>query len=195
VTAVGTVRPRRVLTRSGARPGDELYVTGTIGAALAGMEMLREGAPADEVDAECIRRHRRPDARTRSGLAIARARAARAAMDLSDGLADAARQIAQASGCGVVLDAAALPIEPGALRWWTRRGRDAVMSAVGGGEDYELLVAVPRSWRGRLRAARRQAATPALTKVGVLTKDGHELAIEREGRREALPAGYEHYRC
>jgi thiamine-monophosphate kinase len=129
------------------------------------------------------------------GLAIGRARAARAAMDLSDGLADAVRQIAAASDCGVVLDASALPIEPGAVRWWQRHGRDAVMSAVAGGEDYELLLAVPPSWRGRLRAARRLASTPALTRIGVLTKDRDVLLIERNGRREALPQSYEHYRC
>lgn len=193
VTAIGSAHPRRVLTRSGARPGDELYVSGTIGAAVAGFEMLAGGA-ADADDA-CIARHRRPIARVRLGLAIGRARAARAAMDLSDGLADAARQIAQASGCGVTIDAAALPIEPGARQWWARQGRDAIQAAVTGGEDYELLVAVPPTWRGRLRAARRHASEPALTRIGALTRDREALVVERDGRREALPAGYEHFRC
>ena len=57
------------------------------------------------------------------GARSAQARAARAAMDLSDGLADALRQVAEASGCGVEIDADALPIEPGAREWWTARGR------------------------------------------------------------------------
>lgn len=195
VTAVGTVRRRRVLTRSGGRVGDELYVSGTIGAALAGFEMLSRGAPADEVDMACVARHRRPSARVRLGVAIGGARAARAAMDTSDGLADAVRQLAHASQCGARLDASALPIENGARTWWERQGRDAVTLAVAGGEDYELLLAIPPSWRGRLRAARRQAGTPALTRIGVLTKHRDELAIDRDGRSEALPQSYEHFRC
>lgn len=195
VTAVGSVRPRRALTRAGGRPGDELYVSGTIGAALAGFEMLSRDAAEDERDAACVARQQRPIARVRLGAAIGAARAARAAMDLSDGLADAIRQIAEASGCGAEIEASALPIEPGARRWWERQGRDAVSLAVSGGEDYELLLAIPRAWRGRLREARRHAGTPALTKIGALTKDRGRLAILRGGQSEPLPAGYEHFRC
>lgn len=194
VTAVGSVRPRRALTRGGGRPGDDLYVSGTIGAAAAGLEMLQSaGAPG--VDADCLARHRRPAPRCRLGLAMGRARAARAAMDLSDGLADAVRQMAAASGCGVTVDASALPIEPGARQWWEARGRDAVQAAVAGGEDYELLLAMPPKWRGRLRAARRHVSQPPLTKIGVLTKDREALVIDRGGRLEALPGSYEHFRC
>ncbi|MCA1583405.1 MAG: thiamine-phosphate kinase, partial [Acidobacteria bacterium] len=155
VTAIGTVRPRRALSRSGGRPGDDLYVSGTIGAAAAGVEMLRERAPADDADLACLSRHRRPEPRVALGLAMGRARAVRAAMDLSDGLADAVRQVASASACGAIVEASALPIDPGAARWWQQRGRDAVLSAVAGGDDYELLLAAPPAWRGRLRAARR----------------------------------------
>ena len=72
-------------------------------------------------------------------------------MDLSDGLADALRQVAAASGVGVRIDAEALPIDPGAREWWTSRGVDPVSAAVRGGDDYELLFAVPRE--GRRRAA------------------------------------------
>lgn len=192
-TAVGSVHRRRTLSRGGGRAGDELYVSGTVGAAAAGLEMLRESASGD--DALCLARHRRPEPRCHLGLAVGRARAASAAMDLSDGLADAARQLAQASGCGVTIDASALPIEPGARRWWERRGRDAVQAAVSGGEDYELLFAVPPKWRGRLREARRHASEPPLTRIGVLTKNREALVVERDGRLEALPQSYEHYRC
>ena len=102
VTAVGEVRPRRVLPRSGGRPGDELWVSGSIGAAAAGLEMLGGGQGDVTAGAgNCIARFLRPEPRVRLGLAVAQARAARAAMDLSDGLADAAHQLAEASGCGV----------------------------------------------------------------------------------------------
>ena len=86
ITAIGEVAARRVLTRSGGRPGDALYVSGTIGAAAAGLEMLKAATGLNI----CIDRYRRPEPRARLGVAIARARAARAAIDLSDGLADAA---------------------------------------------------------------------------------------------------------
>ena len=149
ITAVGEVAPRRALTRSGGRPGDELYVSGSIGGAAAGLEMLRANPeavsePGPEAGAECVRRYRRPEARVRLGVALARGRAARAAMDLSDGLADAAHQLAEASGCGVEIEADALPIEPAARAWWEAAGKDAV--------------AARAERRRRLRAARRGAA-------------------------------------
>jgi thiamine-monophosphate kinase len=200
VTAIGDVRPRRLLTRSGGRPGDSLWVSGRIGAAAAGLEMLR-GLAARAVSAEsaehaennCIRRYLRPEPRVRLGLAISQAKAARAAMDLSDGLADAAHQLAHASGCGVEIEADALPIDPAARAWWEAAGDDPVLKAMSGGDDYELLFAVPRMWGGRLRHARSRVAEPALTRIGVLTKDPGVRVLTRSGTREQLPGGFEHW--
>jgi thiamine-monophosphate kinase len=190
VTALGEVGPRRLLTRSGGRPGDGLWVSGSIGAAAAGLEMLRGGRTSLD---ECVARYRRPEPRVRLGLAMARARAARAAMDLSDGLADAAHQLAVASGCGVEIDASALPIEPAARAWWETAGKDAALQALSGGDDYELLFAIPRTWGGRLRHARSRVADPALTRIGVLTKDPTVRVLLRNGARESLPGGFEHW--
>jgi thiamine-monophosphate kinase len=191
VTAVGEVAPRRVLTRGGGRPGDALYVSGTIGAAAAGLEMLQAG-PGSSGN-PCIDRYRRPEPRARLGVGIAQAKAARAAIDLSDGLADAAAQLADASGCGVEIEAAALPIESAAREWWTAAGVDPVTSALVGGDDYELLIAVPANWRGRLRHATSRVSTPSLTRVGRLTKKAGTRVLMRKGRQEALPAGFEHF--
>jgi thiamine-monophosphate kinase len=196
ITAVGEVLPRRVVTRSGGRPGDELWVSGTLGGAAAGLEMLRAGAAdvvASESQRACIERYRRPEPRVKLGVAIAQARAARAAIDLSDGLADAAHQLAEASNCGIEVDGALVPIEDGARTWWTKAGRDALLSALGGGDDYELLFAVPRTRAGKLRLARSRAAAPALTRIGVLTKDPDVRALVRNGRRETLPRGFAHW--
>jgi thiamine-monophosphate kinase len=196
LTAVGEVLPRRVLTRSGGRPGEELWVSGTLGGAAAGLEMLRASA-ADCVTSEsqraCVERYRRPEPRVRLGLAIAQARAARAAIDLSDGLADAAHQLAEASNCGIEVDGALVPIEDGARAWWANAGRDPLLSALSGGDDYELLVAVPRTRAGRLRHARSRVAAPALTRIGVLTKDRHVRVLLRNGRKEMLPEGFAHW--
>lgn len=195
VTAVGTVHPRRVLRRDGGRAGDELFVSGTIGAGAAGLEILRshERSTQFPLAAACIERYRRPDPRVRLGRAIAQARAARAAMDSSDGLADAVRQVAEASGCGAEIDARTLPLEPAARRWWESRGDDPIAKALSGGDDYELLFAVPPKWRGRLRHARRHAAAPPLTRIGVLTRTRGEYVVIRDGRRERLPGGFEHW--
>lgn len=191
ITAVGDVRPRRVLTRGGGRPGDELWVSGSLGGAAAGLEMLRAGEAASAP--ECVARYRRPEPRVRLGRVVAQAKAARAAMDLSDGLADAARQLAEASGCGVEIDAAALPIDRGARAWWERAGHDPVVRALEGGDDYELLLAVPRAWGGRLRHARTRAAEPVLARIGVLTSDRAVCVLRRGNRREPLPGGYRHW--
>jgi thiamine-monophosphate kinase len=118
---------------------------------------------------------------------------AAAAMDLSDGLADALRQVAEASGVGVRVDAGALPIDPGAREWWSSRGVDAVNAALAGGDDYELLFAVPARRGAALRAVARQVADPPLTKIGVFTKDPREIVVVRGTIEDALPEGFEHF--
>ena len=114
-------------------------------------------------------------------------------MDLSDGLADALEQVATASGVGVRVDAATLPIDPCARDWWTARGADAVRAAVAGGDDYELMLAVPRKGHASLRNATRHVADPPLTKIGEFTKDRRERVLFRAGTEEELPKGFEHF--
>lgn len=194
MTASGEVAPRRWLTRRGARPGHEIYVSGFIGSASAGLQMLRAAVPGSDFQVtSCVLRHRRPEPRVRLGVAVGRARAARAAMDLSDGLADALRQVAAASDVGVRIDGDALPIDACAREWWTSRGVDPVNAAVGGGDDYELLFAVPPRSGGALRSVARHVADPPLRKIGVFTKDPRELVMARAGKEDALPEGFEHF--
>jgi thiamine-monophosphate kinase len=195
VTAGGEVSPRKWLARDGGRPGDELWVSGALGGSRAGLEMLEQASeiPGDGEAEACAARHRRPEPRVRLGVAMARAGAGRAAIDLSDGLADAVRQLATASGCGARVDAGGVPIQPGALAWWRRTGRDPVLAAIHGGEDYELLFAVPPRWAGRLRHVRRHVADPSLTRIGVLTRSP-ELVLTRDGHDQPWPAGFEHFR-
>jgi len=196
VTVTGAVKPRRILTRAGGRVGDRLYVTGQIGAAAAGLDWLSEQAATESPDppiAECVARHRRPEPRTRVGALLGRARAANACMDLSDGLADAVRQISEASGTGAVVDAASLPIHPGAAAWFGARGKDPVEASVAGGDDYELLFSVPHRFRGRLRLVQRQSRGVPLTPIGELTADVGKLVLKRSGASNLLPAGFVHF--
>jgi thiamine-monophosphate kinase len=198
VTVVGTVGSRRFLTRGGARAGDHLYVSGALGGAAAGLDWLRTtGAgpldgPEDAALAVAVARYRRPSPRARLGAILGRSRAARACMDLSDGLADAAHQVGEAGGTGVRLDAALIPIDPGARAWFTSRGIDPLTAALERGDDYELLFAVPPKGGGRLRGAIRLARGLAVTRIGVVTSEPGIL-LTRDGRTSPLPAGFSHF--
>jgi len=188
VTVTGHVRPRRLLRRDTARAGDELWLTGAIGGAAAGLAMLQAG---DLADAACVARYTAPTPRLREAWAMARDGAARAAIDLSDGLADAVRQLAAASSTGARIDAASVPLEPGAQRWSQARGLDPLREAMRASDDYELLFAVSPKAGGRLRAARASFATP-LTRIGVLTA-APELVLQQDGAGTPLPTGFEHF--
>ena len=193
VTAIGSAKRRRAVGRDGARPGDIVYVSGTIGAAAAGLASLQRADPAGgRPPEECRRRHRRPEARVRLGVALGRNRAARACIDLSDGLSDAVHRIASASGVGVQLDAEALPIHPEARAWFESIGVDPVAAALAGGEDYELAFATPPAFRGRLRHVRREIGGLPVTPIGVATK-APDVCLRRHGKEEPLPRGYEHF--
>ena len=202
VTAIGSVRPRRVLTRAGARPGDEVYVTGAIGGAVVGLRMLQDRI-ADSVGAgaglktrpypDCEQRYLRPEPRVRAGLLLGRNRAASACIDLSDGLADGIRQIAAASGVGIAVDGEAIPLGDGVREYHRAQGQDPVCAALGGGDDYELLFTARPTLRGRLRAVKRQAEDLPITKIGVVTK-AQQLVLRTASGDTDLPAGFEHFR-
>ena len=189
VTAIGSVGPRRALTRAGARAGDEVYVTGSLGGAAIGLKALQRDA-----DSLGIGRYLRPQPRVRAGLILSRTRAASSCMDLSDGLADGLRQIAEASAVGITVDAAAIPLGDGVKEWHEHEGGDPVETALSGGDDYELLFTVRPAHRGRFRGARRQLSDLPVTKIGTVTKDRALLVRDDAGVRP-LPAGYEHFRC
>ena len=197
VTLIGSVKPRKVLTRSGGRPGDLLYVSGTIGAAAAGLDWLRSrttrtGADPDDARLrDCVARHRRPVPRLRLGALAGQTRAASACMDLSDGLADAVRQVCTQSGTGAVVDASKLPVHPGAAEWFSSRGLDPLLASISGGDDYELLLAVPTRRLGRFRHVIQHAQAP-LTPIGELTREP-DVILTREGRPEPLPVGFVHF--
>jgi thiamine-monophosphate kinase len=187
VTVTGTARRRRLLTRRGARPGDEVYVTGAVGTAAAGLGMLRSGQPSDET---CTRRYLYPEPRVRTGMLLARNRAATACIDLSDGLADGVHHLAALGGVGIAIDPRAVPVEPAARRWFESQGTDPLLSAVSAGDDYELLfTARPR--RSRL-VSRLQRDTP-FTRIGVVTADPDVVFRDADGCCRPIPRGYSHF--
>jgi thiamine-monophosphate kinase len=137
LTAVGQVEPGRALGRGGARPGDALWVSGTIGDAGLGLAIAKgEAAP----DKALLRRFRRPEPRLALGRVLGGV--ATAAMDVSDGLLIDADRLAAVSGVGLAIDLAALPVSAAAR---ARVGDDdsALLALATAGDDYELLFTAP----------------------------------------------------
>jgi thiamine-monophosphate kinase len=191
VTAIGSIKRRSVLTRNGARPGDHVYVTGSIGSAAVGLAMLRAGESSS--GSPCVQRYLRPEPRMRIGSLLGRNRAASSCIDLSDGLADGLTRIAEASQVGIAIDASALPIEDEARRWFERNGLAPARAALSGGDDYELLFTARPRLRGRLAAVLRHGDV-AITRIGTCTDDGALVVASGDGRTEPLPPGFSHFR-
>jgi len=172
VTALGEAE--RAVPRSGARPGDRLAVSGPLGAAAAGLALLSSGDPAA---ADLLARfpglaaaHRRPVPALPMGLALARA-GATAMIDVSDGLAGDALHLAEASGTGLEIHDSAVPLAPGVAEAAALLGRDPLELALGGGEDFVLAAALPRTadLGGVLDCGR---FTPDPTRRVRVTRDG-----------------------
>jgi thiamine-monophosphate kinase len=137
LTAVGQVDPGRALSRSGARPGDTLWVSGTIGDAGLGLAIAQGAAAADKF---LLGRYRRPEPRLALGQSLSGV--ATAAMDVSDGLLIDAERLAAASEVAVTIALAALPVSPAAA---ARVARDdaGLAGLASAGDDYELLFTLP----------------------------------------------------
>jgi thiamine-phosphate kinase len=187
----GFVPEGRALKRSGAKPGDWIYVTGTPGDSAAGLAILQDRLQVsvkDDAD-YLVKRHLNPTPRILTGQALRGL--ANAAIDLSDGLISDLGHILNASECGARIDLDALPyseamlrhVEPGqALRW-----------ALSGGEDYELCFTVPELNRGAMDVALRSFGM-AYTCIGQTSADVEGLHFQREGKPVTLDwKGYDHF--
>jgi thiamine-monophosphate kinase len=180
----GWVEPGSVLRRDAGRAGDRLAVTGSLGGAAAGLRMLRDGAPAG-ASAEQVRGWLDAQLRPRARLAEGRRLAAlgvRCAGDLSDGLLVDAGRTAAASRCRAEIVAEALPLAPGLREAFPEDWREL---ALGGGEDFELLVAAAPAVLARAIAAWPAGLAP-LTEVGRL-RDGAGVALVEGGAPRTPP--------
>jgi len=193
ITVLGESLNRKVLYRSGGRAGDLLYVTGTLGQAAAGLRLLetgrRQGRSRSRTSA--IQAHRRPEPRCEAGLWLAQSGLIRCMMDLSDGLSMDLPRLCAASAVGAEIYAADLPVFEDAAHW----GCDPVDLALNGGEDFELLFAVPDPRAGLLERSYPERF-PRITRIGRLTRDPGKVWIHRPGRRPSRLAeqGYDHFR-
>ncbi len=196
ITAFGRVPPGGMVRRATARAGDLLMVSGTIGDAALGLAVLNgeqgplAGDPA--AGAELIARYRVPQPR----VALARAvrEHASAAMDVSDGLMGDLAKLCAASGVSAVVEAAAVPLSEPA-RAWLAREPEAIATLVSGGDDYEILAAVPENRRAGFEAAAR-ASGVAVAVIGRLVAGEEPPRLIGAGNREiALKRqSYSHFR-
>ena len=178
-TLLGSVQ--KPLMRSGARPGDELWLVGDVGMAAAGLRALMKNSRKTLAVATCIERWRRPRALLREGTLLHRR--ARAAIDISDGLGGDARHLAKASGVRLVFDRTALEasLSVELLAAAKRLGLSPLDTALAGGEDYALLCSG--------KAERR----PAFARVVGHVERGAGVWLESEGRRKKLAGAFDHF--
>jgi thiamine-monophosphate kinase len=161
LTIIGTVAPGAALRRRGARPGDSLWVSGTIGDGALGLRVLQGTLPADAAG-HLAERYRLPRPRVALGQALAGL--ARAAMDVSDGLVQDLGHLCRAGGCGAVLRAADVPLSPPATAL-VETDPALLPLVLAGGDDYELLFAAPPG-SDALVQARAAAAGVPVTRIG-----------------------------
>lgn len=191
----------QALTRSGGRPADRIYVSGMLGRAQIGLELIRRGTKASRKPGAVkngqdplLRAHLYPRLRVGLGRWLSRNRVASAMMDLSDGLSSDLTRLCGASGVGAKLYAARIPavsVSSEALKALPR-GFDLQNAALHGGDDYELLFTVPAGNEKRLRAA---PDFSELTCIGELTRNRHVVLVGAEGRARPLEsAGWDPFR-
>jgi thiamine-monophosphate kinase len=208
VTLVG--QADRVLCRDGARPGDLVVVTGTLGAAAAGVRLLRQGArlgPDGQLEAtgvwtpssaeavrHCLRAHLDPSPPLAFARALSEHDIVHAAMDISDGLSGDLLSMCSASNVAAWLDVAAVPVDPRMAGLERARGGDSLWNALHGGEDYQLLLAVAPENLDALRDLAVVWSLP-LSVVGEFSEGAPAVSIRQEKGLEPLPpASFDHFK-
>jgi len=187
ITVVGEVRSQRALLRSGAKPGDIVYVSGRLGEAELGFRLLRAGTTSRS-RGRVIEKHLYPEPRLALGQWLADRRLATSTMDLSDGLSTDLSRLCAASRVGARIEAAQIP---GAkLPKWNAPSKaeqpDALTLALDGGDDYELLFTVPPAKASRLPHSLQGLP---LTPIGQITRRRAVLLVQPDGQTKPLQPG------
>jgi thiamine-monophosphate kinase len=195
ITVLGEVKPGRAVLRSGARPGDLIYVTGRLGRAELGLELIRRDVGRQAWAVPLVRHHLYPPAKLELGAWLARRRLPTAMMDLSDGLSTDLARLCVASRVGACLSANKIPQVRTSQRQLKRIRRlrlDPQRLALHGGDDYGLLFTVPPS---RVPALRSAPGFSALTAIGEITPGRRILLADSNGRTTVLkPLGWDPFR-
>jgi thiamine-monophosphate kinase len=198
VTVVGEVATGRAVTRAGARPGDRLVVTGSLGTAAGGLRLAQE-QPEEVMEIlgtdwarTLVQSLERPVARVGEGQALAQA-GATAMMDLSDGLALDLSRLCRESAVGATVRAADIPAAAQLRELAGAQGVDPLELALHGGEDYELLATIPPEVFERVEAAIGERFGTALTDIGEITEGSLVLETADGGQAPLEPKGWDHF--
>ncbi|MEK6288788.1 MAG: thiamine-phosphate kinase [Acidobacteriota bacterium] len=198
VSVIGECESGQAVTRRGAKTGDRIYVSGSLGASSLGLSLLEDGFRLEDLkdrsDArqQAIFKHLAPEPRLKLGRALGEARLATSMIDISDGLSTDLWHVLDESDCGAIIHAEAIPIAECVRSVAAAEpGLDPLRLALNGGEEYELLFAVRPEYQQRA-AELATVCGIEITAVGEIVA-GRGLQLEREGSLEAVqPAGYEH---
>jgi thiamine-monophosphate kinase len=190
ITVIGECKRGRVILRSGARPGDAIFVTGRLGEAEYGLRLIKDGAKANQRDPR-LRKHLRPEPRLTAGLWLAQRCLATAMMDLSDGLSTDLPRLCKASNVGARIEERGLPQVRVAGKD-TKLALRATQLALHGGDDYELLFTVAKRdlkcIPGRIRAV-------PITRIGNITSKRQIVLARQNGLLEELKSkGWDPFR-
>ncbi|MDN3680041.1 thiamine-phosphate kinase [Vibrio tapetis subsp. quintayensis] len=191
LTVQGFVPEGQALRRDGAKVGDWLYVTGTLGDAAAGLEVVLDDSKRNKEHAETLEyRHYHASPRLLAGQALRNV--ASSCLDISDGLVSDLGHIMKASTVGAVIDVDAMPISDELLEYCGDRD-SALRMALSSGEEYELCFTVPEEHKGQMDTLLAPTGTKA-TCVGQI-RSGDQLQLERNGKAlDWQLSGYDHFK-
>lgn len=198
--AIGECADGAEVYRAGAKPGDQVFVTGSLGGAAAGLRLLERGADLnkepDDVKAEGIRylllRHLRPEPRVGWGLVLGKERLATAMIDISDGLSSDLHRLCRESGVGALIDSTRIPVDSQVASICGRRALDPLLLSLHGGEDFELLFTISPENAAKLP---RKVDGVSVTQIGEIKPSSEEVRLS-EGTRvwKLEPGGWEHFK-
>jgi thiamine-monophosphate kinase len=186
ITVIGEVEEGKAVLRAGARVGDGIYVSGTLGEADLGLRTLQRGRGLARAANAALRKHLYPQPRLELGRWLAAKRLPSAMMDLSDGLSMDLARLCEASDVGAKIDGNSLPVSR-----FAESEDDARKFALHGGDDYELLFAVHPNNEGRLPGEYRGLR---LTRIGEITREKKMVVREGANRTELRPGGWDPFR-
>lgn len=197
---IGECNAKQAVKRAGAKPGDQIFVTGSLGAAAAGLRLVERGAHIAEQNLHdedsqkldhVLLRQLRPEPRVGWGIILGEERLATSMIDISDGLSSDLNHLCAASETGALIDSALLPIDRQVVELCGRRALDPLQLALHGGEDFELLFTVKPDDAGRLP---RRVDGTQITRIGEIRTRDEGVKIS-EGARiwELNPGGWKHF--
>ena len=193
IQAMGLVDPQRIMRRDGARPGDAIYISGTLGDAAAGLKILQQGQLIDENQAWLVSRLKRPQARVELGHSASAF--CRCAIDISDGLAADLGHILEASDCGATVNIDRIPLSHQLVEYSNNRNEVDWNRVLSGGDDYELCLVVAPENENRLLQLAGELSLP-LTRIGTIEAEARGALnfIDESGAKYLLnDTGYEHF--